>query len=60
MDAKERSPKNIGVLAPDALDSILQQFLAGINEKDCKDYKPPFLTAMQSSTYRYLRELNYD
>ena len=52
--------KNIEVLAPDTLDSILQHFFAEINKKDDKDYEPSSLAAMQSSFDRYLRESNYE
>ena len=57
---KRDHPKNIEVLAPDALDSILQHFFAEINKKDGKDYKPSSLAAMQSSIGRYLFESNYE
>ena len=52
--------KNITVLAPDTLDSILQHLFAQINEKDDKDYKPCSLAAMQSSIDRYLPVSNYE
>ena len=57
---KRDHPKNIEVLAPDTLDSILQHFFAEINKKDGKDYDPSFLAAMQSSIARYLHESNYE
>ena len=57
---KRDHPKNIEVLAPDTLDSILQHFFAEINKKDGKDYEPSFLAAMQSSIARYLHESNYE
>ena len=34
-----RGRKNIEVLAPDTLDSILQHFFAEIDKKDGKDYE---------------------
>ena len=55
---KRDHPKNIEVLAPDNLDSILQRFSAEINKKDGKDYEP--LTATRSLIGRYLRESNYE
>ena len=57
---KRDHPKNIEVLAPDTLDSILQHFFAEINKKDGKDYKPSSLAAIQSSIGRYLFESNYE
>ena len=57
---KRDHPKNIEILAPDTLDSILQHFFAEINKKDGKDYEPSSLAAMQSSIDRYLRESNYE
>ena len=55
---KKGHPKNIEVLAPDTLDSILRYFFAEINQKEGKDYEPSSLAAMQSSFDRYLRESN--
>ena len=52
--------KNIEVLVPDTLDSILQRFFTEINKKDGKDYEPSSLTAMQNSIDRYLRQSNYE
>ena len=57
---KRDHPKNIKILAPDTLDSILQHFVTEINKKDGKDYEPSSLAAMQSSIDRYLRESNYE
>ena len=57
---KRDHPKNIEILAPDTLDSILQHFFAEINKKDGKDYEPSSLAAIQSSIDRYLRESNYE
>ena len=56
---KETTPTILAPLAPDTLDGILQHFFAEINKKDCKDYEPSSLAAMQSSIDRYLRESNY-
>ena len=36
---KRDHPKNIEILAPDTLDSILQHFVTEINKKDGKDYE---------------------
>ena len=59
MGTKERPPqKNIEVLAPNNLDSILSRFSSEINKKDGKDYEP--LTATRSLISRYLRESNYE
>ena len=60
MEQKWDHPKNITILAPDTLDSILQHLFAQINEKDDKDHKPCSLAAMQSSIDRYLPESNYE
>ena len=57
---KRDHPKNIEILAPDTLDSILQHFFAEINKKDGKDYEPSSLAAMQSSIDRYICESNYE
>ena len=57
---KRNHPKNIEVLAPDTLDSILQHFFVEINKNDGKDYESSSLAAMQSSVDRYLRESNYE
>ena len=57
---KRDHPKNIEVLVPDTLDSILQRFFTEINKKDGKDYEPSSLTAMQNSIDRYLRQSNYE
>ena len=56
---RETIPKTLR-LVPDTLDSILQHFFAEIDEKNCKDYEPSSLPAMQSLTDRYLQELNYE
>ena len=53
---KKNHPKNIEVLAPDTLDSILQHFFSKIKKTDGKDYEPSSLAAMQSSVDRYLRD----
>ena len=55
---KRDHSKNIEVLAPDTLNSILQHFFVEINKTDGKDYEHYSLAAMQSSIDRYLRESN--
>ena len=57
---KRDHPKNIEVLVPDTLDSILQCFFTEINKKDGKDYEPSSLAAIQNSIDRYLRQSNYE
>ena len=59
-EQKRDHPKNIEVLAPDTLGSILQHFFGEINKKDGKYFEPSSLAVMQSSIDRYLRELNYE
>ena len=59
-EQKRDHPKNIGVLAPDTLDSILQHFFGEINRKYGKYSELFSLAVIQSSIDRYLRELNYE
>ena len=59
-EQKRDHPKNIEVLAPDTLDSILQHFFGEINRKYGKYSELFSLAVIQSSIDRYLRELNYE
>ena len=59
-EQKRDHPKNIEVLAPDTLDSILQHFFGEINRKYVKYSELFSLAVIQSSIDRYLRELNYE
>ena len=57
---KRDHPKNIEIVAPGTLDSVLQHFFAEINKKEGKSYEPSSLAEMLSSIYRYPRESNYE
>ena len=57
---KRDHTKNIEILVPVTLNSILPHFFAEVNKKDGKDYEPSPLAAMQNQIDRYLRKSNYE
>lgn len=52
--------QNTEVLAPIITNGILENFFAGIDRNDDKDYEASLLEAMQSLIDRYLHESNHE